>query len=292
LLKILVNDQLVDADKAVVSAYDHGFLYGLGVFETFRTYRGKPFLLKEHVSRLQEGCAAIGIDFAPDTEQIQRQIGRLLAANNLPDGYFRYTVSAGKSELGLPSGNYSNATVIVYVKPLPPVHPELAEKGKSLQLLRLRRNTPEGPARLKSFHYMNNILGKRELAARSFTEGAEGLFLTAEGYLAEGIVSNLFFIRDHVCCTPSLETGILPGITRAFVIELAKNLNMEVAEGLYRWQDLWDAEEIFLTNSIQEIVPVTQLFDTEGNRKTVGSGTAGLFTRKLLQKYRAQTGGY
>ena len=282
---ISLNGSLCDEKDAVVSAYDHGFLYGMGLFETFRTYQGKAFLLKEHLERLAQGCNSLAIQFQTDYSYWEQQIKQLLAVNDLVDGYFRLSISAGVEALGLPATPYLNPTTILYVKPLPLFEKRLYELGKPLQLLRLRRNSPEGAWRLKSFHYMNNIMAKQELTTYPWAIGAEGLFLNQAGVIAEGIVSNLFFIKQGKCYTPHSSTGILSGITRQKVIELAEQMSIPMEQGLYSWEELISADEIFLTNSIQELVPVTALFDLEGKQHTISKAAIGEITEQLLQRY-------
>ncbi|MCZ8517597.1 aminodeoxychorismate lyase [Paenibacillus filicis] len=290
-MNIYLNGSIIEEQQAVVSVYDHGFLYGMGLFETFRTYGGKAFLLDRHLERLAEGCRELAIRYSPDEEELRGVIESLLQSNGLADAYFRLTVTAGADMLGLPSGDYEHPQIVIYVKPLPAPQRGLEREGKPLQLLELRRNTPEGGLRLKSLHYMNNILAKREMRRYpSSALGAEGLFLSREGYLAEGIVSNLFFLRGNGLYTPSLETGILPGITRRYVMELAAEAGLTVEEGLYRWSDLEQADEVFMTNSIQEIVHASRLMDTQGGVRNVGSGMAGLKTAELLSRYRRAAG--
>jgi 4-amino-4-deoxychorismate lyase len=286
---ISLNGRLCDEREAVVSVYDHGFLYGMGVFETFRTYQGKAFLLKQHLERLEQGCKDLMIDLQTGLLYWSEHVSQLLAANQLEDGYFRISVSGGTEQLGLPSEPYHNPTIILYIKPLPLVDKQIYRNGKPLQLLRLRRNTPEGALRLKSFHYMNNILAKRELVEYPWANGAEGLFLNEAGQLAEGIVSNLFFIRRGMCYTPELTTGILPGITRKLVIEIAGRIGLSVEQGLYSWDDLLAADEIFMTNSIQELVPVSTLFDIDGKKQVISHGRAGEITLGLLHEYQRLT---
>jgi 4-amino-4-deoxychorismate lyase len=289
-MKISMNGTICDEKEAVVSVYDHGFLYGLGLFETFRTYRGQPFLLPEHLARLRDGCRELGIDFVPDERRVRELLSLLLQENDLPNAYFRYSISAGVEALGLPAGNYQLASEIIYIKALPPSDDAAYTNGKPLQLLKLPRNTPEGSSRLKSFHYMNNILAKRELQSYAWAAGSEGLMLSKEGHIAEGIVSNLFFFKNGTCCTPSLNTGILPGITRSFILKLAQRSQFAVKEGLYRWEDLLAADEIFYVNSIQEIVPVRQLFTPNGRSYQVGQGLPGDCTRSLMRLYKESTG--
>jgi 4-amino-4-deoxychorismate lyase len=285
-----LNNKAVDAQEAVVSALDHGFLYGMGLFETFRTYAGTPFLLERHLRRLADGCRQLGIPFEPDERGLREWIRLLMDKNELSDAYIRYTVTAGEDILGLPSGEYKQPNHLLYIKELPVLPDSLYSGGKELQLLNHRRNTPEGPVRLKSLHYMNNILAKRELAAYpAASRGAEGLMLTAEGMIAEGIVSNIFFIADHRLYTPDIATGILPGITREMVLALAPAAGLKAEEGLYRWEQLERASEVFLTNSVQEIVPVTTLWN--GDRQiTVGSGRCGERTDAIMKLYRERAG--
>ena len=288
-MKVGRDGLVVDAKEAVISVFDHGFLYGMGLFETFRTYNGRPYLLQAHLDRLAAGCHELGIRFEWTADRVNRWLQEVLAANWLSEGYVRLTVTAGDAGLGLPADDYDEPHALLMVKSLPTLPPSLYEHGKELWRLALPRNTPEGGQRLKSLHYMNNILAKRELAASPATAGAEGLMLTREGYLAEGIVSNVFFRRGERLYTPALETGILPGITRERVMALATALGYPVEEGLYSWHDLARADEIWLTNSIQELVPVTSLASADG-RMVVSEGI-GPYTSQLLQAYRAETGG-
>lgn len=287
-----VNGRVVDTAGAVVSVMDHGLLYGMGLFETFRTYKGSPFLLERHLSRLAESCRLLGISYKTDPEYMRYWISQLLSVNDLEDAYIRYTVTAGVEALGLPAGDYTKPTELLYIKPLPMLPPSLYKEGKALQLLETPRNTPETPVRLKSLHYMNNILAKREL--QSYPDAvrlqAEGLMLTGKGELAEGIVSNIFFIKDGKLYTPDVETGILPGITRALVLELAHDLRIPIEEGWYTWNTLTYADEIFTTGSVQELVPVTRLLKAHEETVVVGSGFAGPFTERLIRGYRQKAG--
>lgn len=287
MMKMGWNGKVVDQQDVAVSVLDHGFLYGMGLFETFRTYHGHAFLLAEHLGRLQESCDQIGIQFRINQDETEQLIKELLNVNQISDAYIRYSVSAGEAELGLPSADYMNPNQYMYMKPLPIVE---NVKGKALQKLKLTRNTPEGPLRYKSFHFMNNILAKKELRSYPWCQDAEGLFFTSEGYAAEGIVSNLFFVKDKTCYTPSLDTGILPGITRSFVIKLAQELGFQIEQGMYTFEELLEADEIFMTNSIQELVPITHCYDEAGKTFVMGQGNPGLCTLEFLRKYRLFAG--
>jgi len=289
-MKIALNGNIVDASEAVISVYDHGFLYGLGLFETFRTYGGKPFLLDRHLDRLSGGCKELGIVWEAEEAALLDLIYRLLEHNDLSDGYFRLTVSAGEAELGLPSGDYVKPNILLLVKPIAPPPPIDDLVGRELCQLHTRRNTPEGAVRSKSLHYMNNIIAKRELVGSKASAGAEGLMLTSDGFLSEGIVSNLFFARDGAVYTPALSTGILPGITRGLTLQLAQQAGWKAEEGLYRWEQLKSADEVWMTSSIQELVPITRLTDISGEVHQVGDGRIGAMTKALLNSYRALTG--
>ncbi|KGE19918.1 aminodeoxychorismate lyase [Paenibacillus wynnii] len=285
-----MNEGVIDAKEAVVSVLDHGLLYGMGLFETFRTYEGVPFLLNQHLDRMKAGCQQLGIPFNMDHEKLLDWIKRLMGKNGLKEAYIRYTVTAGEDILGLPAGDYTHPNHILYAKALPELREQLYTHGKELQLLDLPRNTPEGSIRFKSLHYMNNILAKRELSTYpSAARGADGLMLTPQGVVAEGIVSNLFFIKNDVLCTPDVSTGILPGITREMVIALAVQTGLQVEEGRYSWEQLKAADEIFLTNSIQEIVPVTLLCEKEVQH-VVSGGRSGPVTTQLILLYRGRAG--
>lgn len=252
---VLKNGAVQKAGEARLSVFEHGFMYGLGQFETFRVYDGHPFLLDEHMLRLERGLLEMNIQWTYDRNLVQAQIKKVLSANHWKNAYVRFNVSAGPGPLGLDQGQYEHPEVIIYAKPLEEsngVH-LLPKKGK---ILETKRNTPESEVRLKSHHYFNSILGKNEIRGLSDTEG---LFLTKEGYVAEGIVSNIFWKRGTTLYTPAVKTGILPGITRKAVILLAEKRDYYIREGCFSKEMLIEAEEAFVTNSIQEISPLLEI---------------------------------
>lgn len=288
-MKLFLNNALTHSKEAMVSVFDHGFLYGIGLFETFRTYNGKPFLLREHLKRLALSCKELGIAFAVDETELNMQISTLLKENNLADGYFRLTISAGEDELGLPVADYNKPTTILMCKALPPAKSAKQwSKGKTVVCLKTLRNTPESNVRYKSLHYMNNLIAKRELRLEYPAEFAfaEGLMLNEKGHLTEGIVSNIFFRKGSIIHTPAISTGILPGITRAFVIELCRQEGYMVEEGYYSWDSLLEADEIWLTNSIQEITAVTSIATNSSTVKIVANGEAGSYAKHLNACYQ------
>ncbi|RDU34776.1 4-amino-4-deoxychorismate lyase [Neobacillus piezotolerans] len=269
------NGILVKKEEAVISPFDHGFLYGVGLFETFRVYGGHCFLLDDHIERLNAGLELLEIGKKVTRDEAEGAVKELLSANGYSDAYIRFNVSAGIGEIGLRSEPYESPEVLVFSKPLPPAG-RLQEKGG--KILSLNRNTPEGRERLKSHHYLNNLLAWREIRN---SPGMEGIFLTREGYIAEGIVSNIFWAKGGILFTPSLETGILSGVTRGFVMELAMKSGIEVREGFYPLDELLLADEVFFTNSIQEIVACPRIGDAKFE------GMNGHLARYLHGRYAA-----
>ncbi|GEN34546.1 MULTISPECIES: aminodeoxychorismate lyase [Aneurinibacillus] len=277
-MKVFLDGRIMDSQQAVISPFDHGFLYGLGLFETMRVYSGHIALLERHYNRLRQAAEELGIDVTMTREELRFAILETLSANQLHDAYVRVDLTAGDKGLGPYAGVYDEPSWLIFAKPVPEFPPALYETGKKLQVLKRPRNSPEGEWRFKSHHYMNNRFGKMEIGANP---DVEGLFLTENGCLAEGIVSNLFFISEGVIYTPDIKTGILPGTRREFVMELAEAHGYTVREGWYYIERLMVADEVFITNAIQEIVPIHTV-----NEKRIGEGTIGTITRQLLELYR------
>jgi 4-amino-4-deoxychorismate lyase len=250
---LYLNGDIVHLSEAAISPFDHGYLYGMGVFETFRTYEGHPFLLKDHLKRLSRGLKELNIAADLNEEKIKRIITELLKKNGLKDAYCRFNVSGGTEEIGLKTTPYEDATVILFQKELPLSTPLKEKEGV---FLKLRRNTPETGERLKSHHYLNNMAAKREIGS---SLDQEGIFLTKQGHLCEGITSNLFWVEGGELFTPSVETGLLNGITRQFILALADRLNIPVQVGVFEKEEILEADEVFFTNSVQEIIPVNKI---------------------------------
>lgn len=274
-MRVYVNGTVLPAEQASVSVLDHGFLYGIGLFETLRVYDRRLFLWEAHYARLCSGLLALRITPAWTSEELAEAVMQTVDANGLRDAYIRLSVTAGPEGVGLVADGYSRPSLFIFAKPVAPLaDPPLP---KRLQTLSLARQTAEGHQRFKSHNYLNNALAKQEVGARL---DVEGLFLTHDGYLAEGIVSNLFWVKEGCLFTPSLETGILDGVTRQHVLLLAKRMGMSVEEGKYRSEVLREAEEVFVTNSVQEIVPVQEIDDH------LVISTYGVRTRQLHLAYR------
>lgn len=244
------DGRLYKAEELTVSAYDHGFLYGIGFFETFRTYNGKIFLWDAHWNRLSRALSDFRIAMPYEQKTILSAIETLTEENNGEDGYFRLNISAGIHDIGLQPSHYEKPTVILYRKAL-----HMVPRGteKSAVWLDTIRNTPENGMRHKSHHYANNVHARFEVESLAT---CEGFFLTAEGYVAEGITSNIFWSRNGRIYTPSLQTGILAGTTREWIM---KSSLFKIEEGLFTKEVLEKADEVFISNAVQEIVPIKQL---------------------------------
>lgn len=269
------NSKFIKDSEATISPFDHGFLYGLGVFETFRVYKGFPFLLYDHLDRLQAALDELGIAYTINRQEIFEIIQELILRNQCEseDVTVRLNISAGKGEVGQLLQEYSCPTVLCFLRKAPPL--TMTEKNASI--LKLRRNTPEGNYRLKSHHYLNNILGKRELIK---SPNVDGIFLTEQGFVAEGIVSNIFWGNENGFYTPSVETGILNGITRRFVIRCLQELKIPISEGFFKKEQMFLSKEVIMTNSSQELVAIK---DIDGYKF---SGKDGIIIQRLHDLYR------
>jgi 4-amino-4-deoxychorismate lyase len=271
-----MNGEFVKANELSISPFDHGFLYGLGFFETFRTYAGHVFLLEEHLERLKKALDEFHFKIDIEVNEISAIVRELNDRADGLDGYFRLNVSAGVHDIGLQPVVYEKPTVIVFRKPLTP-----SKRGteKKAVWLETRRNSPESVSRHKSHHFANNVRARLELPSLAVHEG---LFLTHGGHVAEGITSNVFWVCDHVLYTPSLETGILAGLMRSWVIREARSMSIEVSEGLFTPELLMEASEVFVTNSVQEIVPIKSL------ESITYTGNQGPVYKKLHKRYIKQ----
>jgi branched-chain amino acid aminotransferase len=271
---IFLNDKFVDRKEAVVSVFDHGYLYGDGIYETLRAYAGRIFMLQQHLARLRRSGRLIGLDLPIPEKDWPALLSEAISRNGLTDAYLRITISRGEGEIGLDPALCPRPTVVILAKPFAPYPPHLFQDGVSLAILQVRRNlsTALSP-QIKSLNFLNNILAKQEATrARAF----DGIMLNAEGHLTECSISNLFFVRGGRLCTPSVECGILDGITREVVLLLARENGVPIEEGRYKAEALQQAEECFLTNTTMEIMPVREI-----DSMPVGSGRPGPLTLKL-----------
>jgi branched-chain amino acid aminotransferase len=278
---VYLNGQFVPRESATVSVFDHGYLYGDGIYETLRSYGGTVFLLDRHLERLQRSADAIALALPLPLEQVGTAIRETLAVNKLRDAYLRIQLSRGVGEIGLDPALCPSPTMVIVAKAFRAYPREQYEEGVSVAVVRTRRNDPLAldPA-IKSTNFLNNILAKIE----SLRAGAyEGIMLNGKGYVAEGTISNIFTVRRGVLYTPHPNTGILGGVTRSLVLEIAARSRIRTREVLLRPRDLDDAEECFLTNTTAEVLPVTSV-----DGRAVASGRPGPVTRTLMRAYREE----
>jgi branched-chain amino acid aminotransferase len=253
---IYLNDRFVPKEEAVVSVFDHGFLYGDGVYETLRAYGGRVLQLAEHVRRLERSASYIHLHLPLSPDRIADLIRKSLRQNGLEDAYIRITVSRGAGEIGLDPALCKTPTLVILAKPFEPYPASFYNDGVSITIVRTRRNLSEAiPPQVKSLNFLNNILAKIEASAAG---AHEGVMLNHRDELTEGATSNLFLVCKGQLLTPSIDCGILDGITRRLVLQFADDLGIPVQETRLRAQDLYDSDECFLTNTTQEIMPVKQ----------------------------------
>jgi branched-chain amino acid aminotransferase len=281
-LVIYCNGAFVQEEEAKLSVFDHGFLYGDGIFEGIRAYHGRVFKLKEHLKRLYESATSIQLNIDIPKEEMQEIILETLRRNGLKDAYIRLVVSRGKGDLGLDPQKCPQAAIFCIAAQIKIFEQSMYEQGLEVKTVAIRRNHLDSLSpRIKSLNYLNNILAKIEANQAGVVEG---IMLNQDGYVAEGTSDNIFIYRDGVLRTPPLSAGILEGITRDSVLRLAKELGIEVAEELFTRHDLYTAEECFLTGTAAELIPVIKVDGRE-----IGTGTPGEIYRKLLVAFRALT---
>ncbi|WP_203248990.1 aminodeoxychorismate lyase [Sporosarcina beigongshangi] len=269
-----MNGEFTRAEDLRISPFDHGFLYGAGFFETFRTYDGNVLLFDEHMERLHAALTEYRIAMPYTNAEILAVVKTLDEKSGNTDGYFRLNVSAGVHDIGLAPSMYATPNVILFRKELALAVPGMVKRAVWLDT---PRNLPESTVRHKSHNFLNNVRGRLELPS---LKDVEGLFVTSEGFVAEGVTSNVFWLRDGELFTPAIKTGILPGTTRAFITELARSAGIAVHEGFYGKEHLESADEVFVTNAVQELVPLAAIGDH------LLRGASGDYYQKLHELYR------
>lgn len=283
---VYLNDKLVLAEEAKISVFDHGFLYGDGIFETMRAYDGVVFMLDEHIQRLFRSASLIGLDTFKNTSDIKIAIYDTLQANSLTNAYVRLTVSRGYGPIGLDPDLCKEPTFVIMADNSKSYPINYYDEGIKLAVSSVRRNLKEAVNPLiKSLNFLNNILAKIEAKQAG---AYEAIMLNASGYLTEGAISNIFFVDNKILCTPSIECGVLDGITRALVIDIATRDGITVREGEFTLDDLYGASEVFITNTSMEIMPVCEVstIDFSVNFKIRD------MSKLLLRKYKQEVGAY
>lgn len=278
-LLIYLNGEFVPKEEAKISVYDHGFLYGDGVFEGIRAYSGNVFRLKEHVNRLYDSAKSIMLPIPHTKEEMEEIILETLRKNRFDTAYIRVIVSRGVGDLGLDPKKCSRAQVIVIAEELALFSKDLYEKGLEVISVSVRRNRPDTLSpNVKSLNYLNNILAKIEAHQAGVSEA---LLLNTEGYIAEGTGENVFMVKDGRILTPPVYLGALKGITRGVIIEVAKKLGYPMEEQPFTLHDVYSADELFFTGTAAEVVPVIKV-----DGRVIGEGKPGPITLHLLEEFR------
>jgi len=279
---VFMNDRLVPEDEARVSVFDHGLLYGDGVFEGMRSYAGRVFRMEAHLDRLWDSARAIALEIPMTKEAVAKAVNDTLAANNLPDGYVRLVVTRGAGTLGLDPNRTSQPQVIVIADTISLYPRELYERGLRIVTAATQRSHPAALSpRIKSLNYLNNIMAKLEGLQAGCVEA---LMLNHKGEVAECTGDNIFVVRSQGgadrLLTPPPDAGILEGITRGAVMELAVAAGIDCREQALVRHDLYTADECFLTGTAAEVIPVVAL-----DRRVIGTGTPGPFTSRFLAAF-------
>jgi len=274
---VYLNGELVPRDQARISPLDRGFLYGYGLFETVRSYDGRVFRLDRHLARLMHSAEELGLASQLDPAEVERAIYRTMEANETPDARVRLTVGAGEGERELSSPTSGEVSTMIVVEKLT-VPSRLYEEGVTSATVNTRRNSQSPLPAIKSLNYLEGLIARAEAAAMGVDEA---IMLNDRGFLSEGSSSNLFLVVAGQLMTASLDSGILPGVTREAVLELARDLGIETVEGQIPASELGRADEVFLTTSVREVLPVVVV-----DGKAVGEGRPGPTSRRLLAGYR------
>ena len=270
--KVFLNDSVVEAGDAKVAADDGGFLYGQGLFETMRVVSGEVFRVGDHLDRLFASCEKLGIKFSFDREYMIEAIRRAIVANDLTEARVRLTVSGGAM-----SAEDIRGTLLVSAVEFKPYPPEYYEKGMTVSLCDYRQNSMDPLCGHKTTNFFARLIALQEALKKKTTES---LWFTTENKLAEGCVSNVFVVKDGTLLTPRLDTPVLPGIARKTVLEIAAKEGIAFEEKDLFINDLLEADEVFVTNSIMTVMPVATV-----EAKPIGDGKSGLVTKKILGCY-------
>lgn len=278
-MKVYVNGEILDEDKAKISIFDRGFLYGDGIFETMRSYEGVIFRLGEHLERLYSSMKSLKIRQRLSNKEMEKALYDLLHINNLKDASIRITVTRGISkhrEFNISQNDIAN--VVIVANQFIPRPAGFYKNGIKADIARYRKSSQSLLNRFKVLNYLESIVARNEALPKS---SFETIFLNEFGYVCEGTVSNIFVVKGNKLMTPSLDCGVLPGITRKVVLELASFAGLGKEEGKFREEELKNSDEVFITNSLIEIIPVVKIDDRQ-----IGNGKVGHVTQKIHNLYK------
>jgi branched-chain amino acid aminotransferase len=282
-MKVYIDGKYFDREEARLSVFDHGLLYGDGVFEGIRIYGGKVFKLREHVARLYQSARAILLQIPMTEEEMEAAVVDAVRINEKESGYIRLIVTRGEGPLGIDPGTCKKATVIIIVSDIQLYPEEYYRKGIEIITASTRRVPPEClDPRIKSLNYLNNILAKIEARQAGCFEA---VMLNTGGFVAECTADNIFIVKDKMLLTPAAHQGALEGITRAVVIQAAQSLGIASIETTLAAYDLYNADECFLTGTGAEIVPVVKI-----DGRVIGNGAPGPVTERVIRSFRNSVG--
>lgn len=277
-MKIYMNGKMVPKAKACVSVFDHGLLYGDGVFEGIRSYNSRVFMLDEHINRLYRSARAIALEIPLSKEQMARAVVKTCKVNGTADGYIRLVVTRGVGTLGLNPFNCETPSIIIIAGNIQLYPKKLYDNGLSIVTVATVRNLSEAVnPNIKSLNYLNNILAKIEAINGGVPEA---VMLNAQGFVAEATGDNVFIVKGKTILTPPTQAGILEGITRDVVMNLGRESGYEVRESMMTRYDLYNADEMFLTGTAAEVIGVVNM-----DRRKIGDGKPGVITRELAKKF-------
>lgn len=281
-LIIYLDGKYVPEEEAVVSVFDHGLLYGDGIFEGIRAYHNRVFKLSEHLERLYESARTIILEIPISEAEMQEVVLETLRRNNLRDAYIRLVVTRGKGDLGLDPRKCKIATVFCIAASIQLYPEELYERGLEMVTVATRRNIPEAcNPRVKSLNYLNNIYAKIEA---NLAGVPEAIMLNQEGYVAEATGDNIFLVKKGKLITPPVYVGLLEGVTRNAVMDLARARGIEVQEKVFTRHDMYNADEFFLTGTAAELIPCVKV-----DGRPIGTGQPGPLFQSLLHDFRELT---
>lgn len=279
--KVYLNGKFVPENEARISVYDHGFLYGDGVFEGIRAYNGRVFRLKEHVDRLFESAKAIALEVPMSREEMHELILEACRVNGLRNAYVRPIVARGVGDLGLDPRKCKQPTVVVLAREFGALYGDKYEKGLKLCTVSVRRNSPNSLSpNIKSLNYLNNIMARLEVNAQGCDEG---IMLDLNGFVSEATADNIFLVKHGAVITPPTYNS-LKGITRSAVIDIARDLGYELREEPITMFDVYNADELFITGTAAEIAPCVI-----ADNRTIGAGVPGPVTKHLIEGFRKVT---
>lgn len=281
---IYLNEKIVPESKALVSVFDHGFLYGDGIYETLRAYKGVVFKIDEHIERLFRSASMLDLKMPKTHGSIKKAVYDTLKANDQVEAVIRITISRGAGPVGLDPELCPRPTFVIISKEFKEYPKTYYIKGLNIAIVNTRRNFKGAlDPQIKSLNFLNNILAKIEAKKRG---AYEAVMLNYRGYVAEGTVTNIFFIKERTLCTPGLDVGILDGITRRIILDAAIELGIKVKEGHFRKDELYRASEVFISNTTMEVLPVSVIDNMKIDKKP------GRITKALQQAYKKKVAEY